>query len=287
MQPAAVASRTMIAPDPTADDADAAHAGVPGARGPDDAHTAEHALLRWVDAGECPRSEPYPCPYLPGLMARQRGFRVTGMPGDLYHELMDRGFRRSGDVFYAMVCDDCRLCVPIRVPVATFAPSKSQRRALRKNEDVTVQVGPPTFTSAKFALYRRYLGGQHGRGETEDVDEGAAGSGEREDEFRASMYGSIVDTVEVTYTLGDRLLAVSLLDVCPRSVSAVYHFYDPDEGARSLGVFSVLMEIEYTRQLGVPHYYLGYWIEGARTMQYKANYRPHELLRAGRWQPAE
>lgn len=278
----------MVAPDPTDDDEAAAAPGDEPARSrPGDARTTEHALLRWVDAGECPRSEPYPCPYLPGRMARQRGFRVAGMPGELYHELMDRGFRRNGDVFYAMVCDDCRLCVPIRVPVATFAPSKSQRRALRKNEDVTVQVGPPTFTPEKFALYRRYLAGQHGRSEADDDGSDSANGNEREDEFRASMYGAVVDTVEVTYTLGDRLLATSLLDVCSRSVSAVYHFYDPDEGARSLGVFSVLMEIEYTRQLGVPHYYLGYWIEGAKTMQYKANYRPHELLRAGRWQPAE
>jgi arginine-tRNA-protein transferase len=280
----------MVAPDPAAGDDDAtgnAHgsraADRTGARSGNDAHADVSPLLRWVDADECPRSEPYPCPYLPGRLARQRGFRVAGMPGELYHDLMDRGFRRSSDVFYAMVCDDCRLCVPIRVPVATFAPSKSQRRALRKNEDVTVQVGTPTFTSAKFALYRRYLAEQHGRG---DDAKSANGGGEREDEFRASMYGSVVDTVEVTYTVGDRLLAVSLLDVCARSVSAVYHFYDPGEGARSLGVFSVLMEIEYTRQLGVPHYYLGYWIEGAKTMQYKANYGPHELLRSGRWQPA-
>ncbi|MFN7589051.1 MAG: arginyltransferase [Planctomycetota bacterium] len=283
----------MVAPDPAAGDDDAtgnAHgsraADRTGARSGNDAHADVSPLLRWVDADECPRSEPYPCPYLPGRMARQRGFRVAGMPGELYHELMDRGFRRSGDVFYAMVCDDCRLCVPIRVPVATFAPSKSQRRALRRNEDVTVQVGPPTFTPEKFALYRRYLAGQHGRGETAGDGSDSTNGGEREDEFRASMYGAVVDTVEVTYTLGDRLLATSLLDVCARSVSAVYHFYDPDEGARSLGVFSVLMEIEYTRQLGVPHYYLGYWIEGAKTMQYKANYRPHELLRSGRWQPA-
>jgi arginyl-tRNA--protein-N-Asp/Glu arginylyltransferase len=69
-------------------------------------------------------------------------------------------------------------------------------------------------------------------------------------------------------------------------VSAVYHFYDPDERDRSLGVFSVLMEIEFARQLGVPHYYLGYWVEGAETMHYKANYRPHELWLDGQWRRA-
>jgi arginyl-tRNA--protein-N-Asp/Glu arginylyltransferase len=67
-------------------------------------------------------------------------------------------------------------------------------------------------------------------------------------------------------------------------VSAVYHFYDPEHKDRSLGVFSVLAEIDWTRQLGVPFYYLGYWVEGSKTMAYKANYGPHEVLRAGRWQ---
>ncbi|MFO1029479.1 MAG: arginyltransferase [Planctomycetota bacterium] len=237
---------------------------------------APHPMLAWVDGDTCPRSEPYPCPYLPDRVARQRGFRVEGMPGELYHDLMDRGFRRSGDVFYAMACDDCRLCVPIRVPVDHFVPSKQQRRALRKNEDVTVRFAEPEFTPAKFALYRRYLAEQHGKHDT----------GENEAEFRTSMYGRVVDTVEATYWLGDLLLGASLLDVCRRSVSAVYHYYDPDHRDRSLGVFSVLQEIEWTQRIGVPHYYLGFWIEGAKTMHYKANYRPHELLRDGEWSAA-
>ena len=238
---------------------------------------APHPLLAWVDSDACPRSEPYPCAYLPDRLARQRGFRVEGMPGELYHDLMDRGLRRSGDVFYAMACDDCRLCVPIRVPVDHFVASKQQRRVLRKNGDVTVRFREPEFTSAKFALYRRYLEAQHGRTD----------ASESEDEFRTSMYAPVVDSIEATYWLGDRLLAVSLLDVCRRSVSAVYHFYDPDHRDRSLGVFSVLEEIAWTQRIGVPHYYLGFWITGAKTMHYKANYRPHELLRDGIWSTAE
>ncbi|MBL8736642.1 MAG: arginyltransferase [Planctomycetes bacterium] len=238
---------------------------------------APHPLLAWVDGDVCPRSEPYPCPYLPDRLARHRGFRIEGMPGELYHDLMDRGFRRSGDVFYAMACDDCRLCVPIRVPVDQFVPSKQQRRALRRNADVTVRFGEPEFTAAKFALYRRYLAEQHGKHDTS----------ESEDEFRASMYATVVDTVEATYRLGDHLLAVSLLDVCRRSVSAVYHFYDPDHRDRSLGVFSVLQEIAWAQRIGVPHYYLGFWIAGAKTMHYKANYRPHELLRDETWSAAD
>lgn len=220
-----------------------------------------------------PRTAPHPCPYLPGRDARERAFLARSLDPEAYHELMDRGFRRSGTMFYAPDCSDCRRCVPLRVPVAEFAPSRSQRRVRRKNADIHVAFARPEFTPATLALYRRYLRAQHGAG----------GDDESAESLRASWYEPVVDTVEATYSLGTRTLGKSLLDVCSRSVSAVYHFYDPEFAARSLGVFSVLAEIEWTASLGVPHYYLGFWVEGAPTMQYKANYRPHELLVDGTW----
>jgi len=234
-------------------------------------------LREWLDGGELPRTPPRPCPYLPGHEARERAFLAESLHPDTYHELMDRGFRRSGTMFYAADCDSCRRCVPIRVPVATFTPSRSQRRAWRKNADVHVSFGDPEFTMPTFELYRRYLRSQHDRDDADD---------ESPSTFHASLYARVVDTLEVTYSLGDRVVGKSLLDVCSRSVSAVYHFFDPEFGKRSLGVFSVLAEIEWTKSIGVPHYYLGYWIEGSKAMSYKANYRPHELLVDGRWQAA-
>lgn len=224
-----------------------------------------------------PQTPLRPCPYLPDRVARERAFLAERLDPEVYHDLMDHGFRRSGDLFYATDCPGCRGCVPIRVPVATFVPSRSQRRVSKKNADVRVEVRRPRCDDATWSLYRRYLAQQHGR----------ADGGETPASLRATLYADVVDTVEVVYRLGDRTVAISLLDVCSRSASAVYHFFDPEFGARSLGVFSVLQEIEWTRAQGIPHYYLGYWIEGAATMQYKANYRPHELLRDGEWRPAE
>jgi arginine-tRNA-protein transferase len=233
------------------------------------------ALLAWVDGDHLARTPARPCSYLPDRVARERAFLAERLDAELYHELMERGFRRGGPLFYAMDCPACRQCVPLRVPVATFTPTKSQRRAARKNRDVSVTVRAPTPTPETFALYRRYLRHQHPGADSEETLE----------QWKMSLYARIVATVEVVYSLGDRLLAISLLDVCRRSVSAVYHFWDPDEHARSLGVFSVLAEIDWTKRIGVPFYYLGYWVEGSRTMQYKANYGPHEVLRDGRWQP--
>lgn len=247
-----------------------------GAR-PDEGHgNAADPLLQWIQSDELARLPLRPCSYLPGRLARERAFLAERLDGDTYHELMDRGFRRSGQMFYAMDCPDCRRCVPLRIPVATFAPTKSQRRAARKNTDVQVTVRAPAPTPATFELYCRYVQHQHPNAERE----------ENEQQFRESLYADVVDTVEVVYSLDSRPIAISLLDVSRRSVSAVYHFYDPQHRDRSLGVFSVLTEIGWTARIGVPFYYLGYWIEGAKTMHYKASYGPHELLLDGRWQTA-
>jgi arginyl-tRNA--protein-N-Asp/Glu arginylyltransferase len=237
----------------------------------------EHPLLAFADADRLPRTPPHPCPYLPDRVARERAFLADSLEPDVYHALMDRGFRRSGDLFYAADCPDCRLCVPLRVPVATFAPSRSQRRVLRRNTDIEVTVRAPQCTPEALAMYARYLRDQHGT---------VADAAELE-QFRSSLYARVVDTREVVYSLAGVPIAHSLVDVCASSVSAVYHFYEPDHRDRSLGVFSVLAEIEWAARLGVPFYYLGYWIRGCRTMEYKANYGPHEVLRDGRWQPPE
>lgn len=242
--------------------------------GPRDA--AVHPLLAAVDADRLPRTALHPCGYLPDRLARERAFLAEQLDPAIYQELMDRGFRRSGEMFYATDCPSCRRCVPLRVPVATFAPSRSQRRVLARNRDVTTTVRRPHCTTSTFELYRRYVRHQHGK--AGDDEENEAG-------FRASLYANVVDTWEVVYAVGERPVAISLVDVSAASVSAVYHFFDPDEERRSLGVYSVLTEIAWTAAIGVPFYYLGFWIEGCKTMQYKANYRPHELLRDGRWHP--
>ena len=210
------------------------------------------------------------CPYLDGRMSQYRAFRSESMPPRLYHKLMDAGFRRSGDVFYQPVCRGCRQCVPLRVPVKGFQPSKSQRRAWRRNMDLELTVGTPATTDEKFDLYRRYVEQWHDR---------EAGPREEYDRF---LSVSPVSTLEFLYRDGGgRLLAVGICDLCEHSLSSVYFYFDPAERQRSLGTFGALVEISYAETKGIPFYYLGYWVEGSKAMCYKSHFRPNQVLQTG------
>lgn len=214
------------------------------------------------------------CAYLPGRNARDEVFWCHTLSPARYLALMDLGFRRSGLIVYRPRCEGCSACVPMRVNVASFTPSKSQRRVLRRNADVLLELDEPQFTAEKAELYARYLRLQHPESPQESSPES----------LREFLYTSCTATLEACYRDSQgRLLGVTILDICPGAVSSVYHFFEPEEASRSIGVYSVLAEIELCRKKNWPWYYLGFWVKGCATMEYKTNYGPHELLIDGKW----
>ncbi len=189
---------------------------------------------------------------------------------------MNAGFRRSGKIVYQPVCLGCRACQPIRVPVSLFHPNKAQRRSRRRNRDLTVTSAVPKATDEKFELYRRYIRDWHGGSMDHDRDG-----------FERFLYESPVDSLEFCYRdPNGRLLAVGICDVGPESLSSVYFYFDPIDASRGLGTYGVLYEIEHAAKRNLPYYYLGYWVAQCGTMEYKATFRPNELLSHDQvWRP--
>lgn len=241
-----------------------------------DHNAADAFVADFLEQTPLPVTEGGDCPYLPGREARSEGFFVSeSIDGAVYRALMDCGFRRSGSVFYRPRCETCNLCIPIRIPTATFRPTRSQRRVVRRNADVHVTIGQPTPTDEKHALYARYLDAQH---------DGTM-STERE-AFENFLYDSPVPGLEICYHIGRRLVGVSLVDELPGAWSSVYMYFDPEVSRRSLGTFSAVWEIEHCRSAGIPYYYLGFYVPGSRTMEYKARFQPAEILdEPARWRP--
>lgn len=218
------------------------------------------------------QADPHPCAYLPAHETQLRAFWARELSGEEYQQALDAGFRRSGYVVYQPVCRGCRRCVSLRVPVAAFAPSKTQRRCWRKNADLQVHVGRPEPTQEKWHIYRRYQEQWHTRA-------GGTGQPTAPAEFVETLYDSPTATREFVYRDGvGTLLAVGICDVTPLALSSVYFFFDPAYAARSLGTFGALCEIAWAREHALRYWYAGFWVHGCRKMEYKAAFRPHEIL---------
>jgi len=235
-------------------------------------------IARMIASTLCQTGAEFACPYVRGREARFSGFDCDRpLPEGLYDSLMQVNFRRNGSVVYRPDCRDCADCRMIRIPVDAFTPNRSQERCLRRNRDLTVSIEAARPSDEKHRLYEKYVVARHS---SESPDEDAM-DGSRE-EFESFLYTSCVNTQDLLFRDGSgRLLCVSVVDREPRSLSAVYCYFDPAESSRrSLGILNILTLVEEARRLSLDFVYLGYWLGDSRKMSYKAAFRPSEV-----WSP--
>jgi arginyl-tRNA--protein-N-Asp/Glu arginylyltransferase len=220
------------------------------------------------------REPPHECIYLPDRMASlEVRILVDVSPAEL-GAMLERGWRRFGPTYFRPACADCGECMTLRVPTATFHPTKSQRRARKNASGLVRAVATPIIDQERLDLYARW------HAEREDA-RGWEPSPLDEERYSFDFAFEHPSVREVSFRdpdSGGRLVGLGIVDEVPRALSAVYFFWDPEHAPASLGTAHIVTLIDDARRRGFEHVYLGYRVAACASLAYKGRFGPHELL---------
>ncbi|MFM8189037.1 MAG: arginyltransferase [Pirellula sp.] len=219
----------------------------------------------------------HPCSYLPSRTARMPLVVPERLiSGEEFDVMLAGGMRRSGRFAYYTACEGCQACEPVRIDVTKFRWTDSWRRVLNRGDRMLrIEVGPPEFSEERLKLFNLHRG-------LRDLSNG-------DGDYAAYDYeGFLVDsccllTREIRFYLQDSLVAVSVIDVGHRSISAVYTYFDPAHSKLSLGSYSVLKQIEMAQINDLPWVYLGLYVQANSHLNYKSRFKPQQRYINSKW----
>ena len=224
---------------------------------------------------------PYKCGYLPGKLAQS----LIAAPHHLvnalvYSGLIQQGFRRSGKFAYRPHCENCNACIPVRIILNKFAPTRSQKRAFKQHHNLTVRITPVSYSQEHFELYASYQALRHADAEIVNQAE----IKDDAEQYRQFLCESNVESLMVEFrNTENQIKIVSVIDVVRDGISAVYTFYDASETKASYGTYSIMWLTDWAKNLELPYLYLGYWVNESQKMAYKQAFIPQEQLVDGEW----
>ena len=223
------------------------------------------------------QDSPHDCSYLDELQAQNiYPDPSVVMTNSLYSQLIQHGFRRSGNHAYRPHCPDCQACVPVRINLKQFKMSRSQRRCFQRNQHLAISSRPAEFNSEHYELYCRYLAARH-------IDGGM--DNPTEQSYRNFLISEWSDTTFIEFREQSQLVAVAVTDSVDDGLSAFYTFFDPRLTKQSLGTYAILQQITQTKAQNLSSLYLGYWIENCKKMNYKNTFSGLEGYIEQQWQP--
>lgn len=212
------------------------------------------------------------CAYLDDRQQRTHYKIIDNCSQEYCESLIERGWRRFGNMFFRPVCSDCNACESFRIDTKNYQFTKSQRRILRKNAQTRVVVQRPQVTTTHLELFEKYH--LHMR----DKRDWSHESTDARHYYVSFVHGHGNFGYELLYYIDDKLVGVDLVDLLPNGISSIYFYYDPDYEKYSLGTYSMLHQIQIAQDHGLDWIYMGYYVEGCQSLEYKSRYKPYEVL---------
>lgn len=212
------------------------------------------------------------CSYLENLESNTHYKLIDKCSQENSLELIQRGYRRFGKMFFRPICDGCDECKSIKIDVKKFAFSKSQKRVIRKAKDFMVYIQQPTLTQEHLDLFENYHLYMKEK-------KGCKYSKTSAQNYYASFVEGHQDFgYEILYFDNEKLIGVDLVDILEDGISSIYFYYDPTYEKYSLGKLSLLNQILIARDKHLSWIYLGYYVKDNASLSYKAQYQPYLTL---------
>ncbi len=187
-------------------------------------------------------------------------------------ELIERGYRRFGKMYFRPICSICEECKSIKIDVKNFKFSSSQKRVLKKASHIKNFIQTPTISQEHLDLFEKY------HLHMKEKKEWEYNQTNPENYYSSFVNGHNGFGYEVLYYDEEKLIGVDLIDILENGISSIYFYYDPDYMKYSLGKLSLLLQIKFAKERNKDWIYLGYYVKECSSLSYKADYKPFLTL---------
>ncbi len=187
-------------------------------------------------------------------------------------ELIERGFRRFGKMYFRPICSTCQECQSIKIDIDNYIFSKSERRVMKKAQHIKSYIQKPTLTQEHLDIFEKY------HKNMKDKKGWNYQETSPEHYYNSFVNGDEDFGYEVLYFDENKLIGVDLIDILEDGISSIYFYYDPEYSHLSLGKLSLLLQIKFAKESNKKWLYLGYFVKDCPSLNYKANYKPYLTL---------
>jgi leucyl-tRNA---protein transferase len=189
-----------------------------------------------------------------------------------WQKLLANGWRHNGQMVYRTSRDfneedgSMLHVLPLRYRLKEFDMTKSQRKIWRQNQDLTFRIIPLSITDEVNALVNQHMTRFKHRVPISIYD------------FVSNVPRSPFQSYQMEIRKADKLIAITFIDLTRHTLSSTYAAFDLNESKRSLGNFTMLLEIELAIEMKKSYHYPGYAYHEPSSMDYKKRFKGVEYF---------